>query len=289
MENRITGHTSLYCLIGSPVSHSGSPAMHNYSFERKGIDGAYLAFDVPLDKIADAVAGLKTFHVKGFNVTMPCKTAIMDYLDEVSPAARLIGACNTVVVGEDGKMTGYNTDGQGFTDNLREHGVEVKGKKLLILGTGGAANAISIQTALEGAKEIMIFNRRDEFFASGQKIVDKLADAVPECRVEMCDLEDQSRLADAVKNSDILINATKVGMKPMDGETLIPAELFHPDLVVADTVYNPLETRLLREAREAGCQVIGGIGMLLWQGAAAFRLFTGEEMPVKEVEEKFFT
>ena len=155
----------------------------------------------------------------------------------------------------------------------------MKGKKLLILGTGGAANAISIQTALEGAAEITIFNRRDEFFASGQRIVEKLAREVPDCRAEMCDLEDQKRLAEAVRDSDILINATKVGMKPMDKDTLIPAELLHPGLIVADTVYNPLE---------AGCQVIGGIGMLLWQGAAAFRLFTGKEMPVKEVEERFF-
>lgn len=288
MENRITGHTKLYCLIGSPVGHSGSPAMYNYSFARTGEDGAYLAFDVPLEQVGKAVEAIKTFHVKGFNITMPDKTAVMDYLDEISPAARLIGACNTVVVSEDGRLIGYNTDGQGFTDNLRAHGVEVKGKKLLILGTGGAANAISIQTALEGAAEITIFNRRDEFFASGQRIVEKLAREVPDCRAEMCDLEDQKRLAEAVRDSDILINATKVGMKPMDKDTLIPAELLHPGLIVADTVYNPLETRLLREAKEAGCQVIGGIGMLIWQGAAAFRLFTGKEMPVKEVEERFF-
>ena len=179
MENRITGHTKLYCLIGSPVGHSGSPAMYNYSFARTGVDGAYLAFDVPLDQVGKAIEAIKTFQVKGFNITMPDKTAVMDYLDEISPAARMIGACNTVVVSEEGKLIGYNTDGRGFTDNLRAHGVEVKGKKLLILGTGGAANAISIQTALEGAAEITIFNRRDEFFASGQKIVEKLAGEVP--------------------------------------------------------------------------------------------------------------
>ena len=136
MENRITGHTKLYCLIGSPVGHSGSPAMYNYSFARTGEDGAYLAFDVPLDQVGKAVEAIKTFHVKGFNITMPDKTAVMDYLDEISPAARLIGACNTVVVSEDGRLIGYNTDGQGFTDNLRAHGVEVKGKKLGVIGLG---------------------------------------------------------------------------------------------------------------------------------------------------------
>lgn len=288
MENKISGHTALYCLIGSPVSHSGSPAMHNYSFSKREIDAIYLAFDVPLEKISNAVEAIKSFHIKGFNVTMPNKTAIMDYLDEVSPAAQLIGACNTVVVAEDGKMTGYNTDGQGFIDNLRVHNVEVKGKKLIILGTGGAANAISIQAALEGAAEIIIFNRKDEFFANGQKIVDKLTNAVPRCKVEIHDLDERKRLKDEIKKSDILINATKVGMKPLDQETLIPAEFLHSNLIVADTVYNPLETRLLQDAKKTGCKVISGIGMLLWQGAAAFRLFTGQEMPVKEVEEKFF-
>ena len=136
MENRITGHTKLYCLIGSPVGHSGSPAMYNYSFARTGVDGAYLAFDVPLDQVGKAIEAIKTFQVKGFNITMPDKTAVMDYLDEISPAARMIGACNTVVVSEEGKLIGYNTDGRGFTDNLRAHGVEVKGKKLGVIGLG---------------------------------------------------------------------------------------------------------------------------------------------------------
>ena len=154
MESRISGHTKLYCLIGSPVDHSGSPAMYNYSFARTGVDAAYLAFDIPLEQTAEGVAALKTLGVGGFNVTMPDKTAVAGIVDELSPAAKLIGACNTVTVGEDGRLTGHNTDGIGFVRNLREHGVEVRGQKLVVLGAGGAATAICVQAALDGAAEI---------------------------------------------------------------------------------------------------------------------------------------
>lgn len=290
MEARISGHTKLFCLIGSPVGHSGSPAMYNYSFARTGIDAAYLAFEIPLEQVKEGVAALKTLQVGGFNITMPCKTAVAELLDELSPAAKLIGACNTVTVGEDGKLTGHNTDGMGFVRNLHENGVEVQGKKLVVLGAGGAATAICVQTALDGASEIAIFNRKDEFYANGEHTVEKLRQAVPGCKVSITPLEDSAALAEAVKSCDILVNATKVGMKPLDGETLIDPALFRSDLVVADTVYNPRETRMIQEAKAAGCKAaIGGIGMLLWQGVAAFKLFTGKDMPAQEVLEKFFS
>lgn len=291
MESRINGHTRLYCLIGSPVGHSGSPAMYNYTFERTGIDAAYLAFDIPLEKVEEGVAALKALHVSGFNITMPDKTAVAGLVDEVSPAARLIGACNTVTVDEAGRLTGHNTDGIGFVRNLHENGVEVKGKKLVVLGAGGAATAICVQAALDGASEIAIFNRgQGSFFPNGQRTVEKIAQAVPACKASITPLEDGAALAEAVKHCDILVNATKVGMKPLDGETLIDPALFRGDLVVADTVYNPRETRMIREARAAGCKAaVGGIGMLLWQGVAAFKLFTGKDMPAQEVLEKFFS
>ena len=290
MEARISGHTKLFCLIGSPVGHSGAPAMYNYSFARTGIDAAYLAFEIPLEQVKEGVAALKTLQVGGFNITMPCKTAVAELLDELSPAAKLIGACNTVTVGEDGKLTGHNTDGMGFVRNLHENGVEVQGKKLVVLGAGGAATAICVQTALDGASEIAIFNRKDEFYANGEHTVEKLRQAVPGCKVSITPLEDSAALAEAVKSCDILVNATKVGMKPLDGETLIDPALFRSDLVVADTVYNPRETRMIQEAKAAGCKAaIGGIGMLLWQGVAAFKLFTGKDMPAQEVLEKFFS
>lgn len=293
MDSRISGHTKLYCLIGSPVGHSGSPAMYNYSFARTDVDAAYLAFDIPLDKVEEGVAALKTFQVGGFNITMPDKTAVAGIVDELSPAAKLIGACNTVTVGEDGRLTGHNTDGIGFVRNLHENGVEVHGKKLVVLGAGGAATAICVQAALDGASEIAIFNRfnsKDNFYANGQRTVEKLAQAVPTCKTSITPLEDKDALAAAVKNCDILVNATKVGMKPLDEETLIDPSLFRADLVVADTVYNPRETRMIKEAQAAGCKAaIGGIGMLLWQGVAAFKLFTGKDMPAQEVLEKFFS
>lgn len=291
MDSRISGHTKLYCLIGSPVGHSGSPAMYNYSFAQTGVDAAYLAFDIPLEKVEEGLAALKTFKVGGFNITMPCKTAVAGLVDELSPAAKLIGACNTVTVSEDGKLTGHNTDGIGFVRNLHEHGVEVKGKKLVVLGAGGAATAICVQAALDGAAEIAIFNRgQGDFFPNGQRTVEKLAQAVPGCKASITPLEDKDALAAAVHNCDILVNATKVGMKPLDSETLIDPALFRADLVVADTVYNPRETRMIQEAKAAGCKTaVGGIGMLLWQGVAAYKLFTGKDMPAQEVLEKFFS
>ena len=290
MESRITGHTRLFGLIGSPVGHSGSPAMYNYSFERTGLDNAYLAFDIPLEKVEEAVAAIRTFKFGGFNITMPCKAEVCKYLDDISPAAKLIGACNTVVIDEEGRLTGHNTDSIGFVRNLKEHGVEVKGKKIVLLGAGGAATAIAAQTALDGAAELAMFNRKDEFYEKGEAIVERLQEAVAECKTSIADLSDDEALRKAVAECDILVNATKVGMKPLDDQTLIDPSMFRPDLLVADTVYNPKETRMILEAREAGCKAsIGGIGMLLWQGAAAFKLFTGEDMPAQEVLENFFS
>ena len=290
MEARISGHTRMYCLIGTPVDHSGSPAMYNYTFDRLGIDAAYLAFDIPLDKLAEGVAALRTFNVGGFNITMPCKTAITEYLDNISPAAKLIGACNTVKVEDDGRLIGHNTDGIGFVSNLREHGVSVKGKKIVVLGAGGAATAVTAQCALDGAAEIAIFNRKGyTFYPNGEATVKKLAEAVPACKATITDLFDTAALEAAVADCDILVNATRVGMEPLHEQTLINPKLFRPEMVVADTVYNPRETRMIEEAKAAGCKAIGGIGMLLWQGVAAFNIYTGQDMPAQEILEKFFS
>ena len=290
MEKRISGHTRLYALIGSPVGHSGSPAMYNYSFEKLGIDAAYLAFDVPVEKTEDAVNALRTLHAGGFNVTMPCKTAVAQLVDRLSPAAELVGACNTVVFEEDGTMTGHMTDGTGFVRNLREHGVEIKDKKIVLLGTGGAATAIAVQAALDGVAEIAIFNRKDEFYANGEKTVEKIRKALSSIRkVSIEDLDDTELLGKVIGESDILINATRAGMSPMEDVIPVPAEFLRPELAVADVVYNPKETLLIKKAKEAGCRAaVGGSGMLLWQGVAAFELYTGQEMPVQEVKERFF-
>ena len=290
MERRISGHTKLYGLIGSPVGHSGSPAMYNYSFEKLGIDAAYLAFDVPLEKTEDALNALRTLNAGGFNVTMPCKTAVAQLVDRLSPAAELVGACNTVVFEEDGTMTGHITDGTGFVRNLKEHGIDIAGKKIVLIGTGGAATAIAVQAALDGVSEIAIFNRKDEFYANGEKTVEKIEKAVPSIgKVYIDDLDDNAALKNAIAESDILINATRAGMSPLEDVMPVPEDVLRPELAVADVVYNPRETLLVRKAKEAGCRAAtGGIGMLLWQGAVAFELFTGQKMPVEEVRGKFF-
>lgn len=289
MEKRITGKTGMYCLIGTPVGHSGSPAMYNYSFAQTGLDNVYLAYDVPLEKTEEAVNALKVLGCKGFNVTMPCKTKVAELVDELSDAAKLIGACNTVVI-KDGKMYGNNTDGMGFVRNLKENGVEVKGKRMTVMGAGGAATAIQVQLALDGAAKISIFNRKDEFYDNAERTMAKIKEMLPQCEVNVYPLEDTEKLYAEIADSDILVNATKVGMKPLDDQTLVEdTSVFRPDLVVADVVYNPKETKLVQSAKAAGCKVaVGGIGMLLWQGAVAFHLFTGKEMPTKDVYELFF-
>lgn len=289
MESRITGKTGLLALIGSPVGHSGSPAMYNYSFERLGLDYAYVAFDIQVDEVEAAIAAMKTFKLRGCNVTMPCKMEAAKYMDELSPAARIIGAVNTIV-NDGGKLTGYITDGEGFVQNLKDHGIDIRGKKLTVAGGGGAATAIQVQCALDGASEISIFNIKDDFFARTLETAEKIRTAAPECVVNVYDIADTEKMTAEIASSQIFANATIVGMKPMENESVVKDKAaFRPGLVVADAVYNPEETRLLREAKEAGCTCVNGKGMLLWQGAAAFRLYTGQDMPVEEVKEKFFS
>ncbi|WP_434796908.1 shikimate dehydrogenase [Terrisporobacter vanillatitrophus] len=284
----ITGRTGLLGLIGSPVGHSGSPAMYNYSFELLDMDYKYLAFDIKLDKVENAISAIKTFNMKGANVTMPCKSAVCDYMDELSPAARIVGACNTIV-NENGKLIGHITDGQGYVRNLKENGVYVKDKKLTILGAGGAATAIQVQCALDGAREISIFSKKDDFFERAEKTVEDIKKEVPTCIVNLYDLDDTEKLYDEIANSDILTNATLVGMKPYENDTnILDTNVFRKDLVVTDVVYNPIKTKMILDAKDKGCKVIGGKGMLLYQGVEAFKLFTGKDMPVKEVKEKYF-
>lgn len=289
MEERITGHTGLLALIGSPVGHSGSPAMYNYSFAKLGLDYVYVALDIKEHEVKDAIHAMKLFHMKGGNVTMPDKVEAAKYMDELSEAAKIIGAINTIV-NDNGKLTGHITDGEGFVNNLKDHGIDIKGKKITVAGGGGAATAIQVQCALDGAREITIFNKKDAFFERTLQTAEKIKNAVPEIVVNVYDIDDTRKMTEEIKDSDIFANATIVGMKPMDDQSVVKdLSAFHEGLVVADAVYNPEETKLLREAKEAGCTTVGGKGMLLWQGVSAFKLFTGQDMPVEEVKEKFFS
>ncbi len=275
-------------IIGTPVDHSKSPVMYNYSFAKAGIDYAYLAFDIAEDKVPDAIAAIKTFDMRGANVTMPCKSAVVRFMDELSPAARITGAVNTIV-NENGKLTGHMTDGIGFVRSLKENDVEIKGKKITVIGTGGAGTAIQVQCALDGAREIAVFNMKDSFFDRARETFEKVKKEATGCILNIYDLEDKAKLKEEIAESDILLNATRVGMHPMEDESVISdTSVFRKDLVVVDCIYNPARTKFLADAEAAGSKTINGLGMLLWQGAECFNLYTGLEMPTSEVEELFF-
>lgn len=289
MEYQITGHTGLLALIGSPVSHSGSPAMYNYSFAKLGLDYVYVALDIKENEVKDAIHAMKLFNMKGGNVTMPDKTEAAQYMDELSPAAKIIGAVNTIV-NDNGKLIGHITDGEGFVNNLKDNGIDIKDKKITVAGGGGAATAIQVQCALDGAKEITIFNKKDAFFERTLETAEKIKNAVSGIVVNVYDIDDVEKMTSEIQDSDIFVNATIVGMKPMDDQSVVKdLSAFHEGLVVSDAVYNPEETKLLKDAKEAGCICVGGKGMLLWQGVSAFKLFTGQDMPVAEVKEKYFS
>ena len=210
-------------------------------------------------------------------------------MDELTPAAQAIQAVNTIV-NEDGVLVGHNTDGCGYTQNLRRNGIEVAGKKIVLLGGGGAASAIAIQAALEGAAEIAVFNLRDAFWPRVEQGLKAIAQAAPGCAISLRDLEDRAAMKAAIDRCDILSNATRVGMAPYEDQSNITdCSWFRPDLVVTDVVYAPPEANMLREARAAGCRTCDGLGMLLCQGAEAFRLYSGLEMPVEEIRALLYT
>lgn len=285
----ISGKTKLLCLIGSPVSHSMSPAMHNLSCEKLGLDYAYMAFDVKEHQVQEFLNSAKLLDIKGFNVTMPCKMEVARLVDELSPAAEIMRATN-VVVNDNGKFIGHNTDGVGFVRNLADHGVEVKGKIITLMGGGGAGTAILVQLALDGAKEIRVFNRKGSNFDKLIGITEKIKKYAPDCKITVSDITDEKELYENIRQSDLLVNSTNIGMKPYEDETLIKdMSVYHKNLVVAEIIYNPEETKMMKDARLAGVsKVVGGKGMLLWQGEEAFRLFTGEQMPVMDIKKQLF-
>ena len=284
----ITGHTRLTALLGSPVAHSISPLLHNEAFQLLDLDYTYLCFEVTEETLPAAVDGLKACGIRGFNLTMPNKNKIVELLDELSPAARLIGAVNTVV-NDDGHLTGYNTDGVGYMQAVKDAGYDITGKTITIMGAGGAATAICAQAALDGVEKIHIFAREtSRFWDRTQKLAENINSTLP-CKAVLHENKDTAALAQAISESALLLNATSVGMAPNTEGTIIEdTSLYHPDLIVSDVIYNPRETRFLKEAKEAGCRTFNGMYMLLYQGAEAFRLWTGKEMPVKEIKAKFF-
>ena len=283
----ISGKTVLTGLLGSPVAHSISPAMHNAAFQELGLDYVYLAFDVNREGLADAVKGLRTIGARGFNLTMPLKNDIVALCDRLSPAAELSGAVNTVVI-EDGILTGHTTDGTGYMEAASDAGHPLPGKVMTLLGAGGAAVSICTQAALDGMKEIRVFNRPGTNFDRMRDLADKLCRS-SSCLVSVQDLADEKALYDSIGSSDILTNSTSVGMAPHEDGCLIrERDVLRSSLIVSDVIYHPEETRLLQMARENGCPAFNGLYMLLYQGAAAFKLWTGQDMPVPLIKERYF-
>jgi shikimate dehydrogenase len=283
MPQRITGHTELIGLIATPIRHSKSPMMHNTAFEALGLDYAYLAFDFPPEQLEDAVKGLKALGVRGWNVSMPYKADIIPLLDEISEVSRLCGSVNTVI-NDNGHLYGTVTDGTGYMSSLADRGFDVRGKKLTVLGCGGAATAICIQAALDGVREISIFNASDSFFHRAEENAQKI-NSHTGCVAHAYPLEDTQRLRQEIADSALLANATSVGMGKLEGISLItdPAML-RPELICTDVIYAPEETAFLKLAREVGCPTMNGLGMVLFQGAESFRLWTGKEMPIDAVK-----
>ncbi|MGQ9647951.1 MAG: shikimate dehydrogenase [Thermodesulfobacteriota bacterium] len=260
----IDAQTELYGIIGNPVRHSLSPIIHNEAFRRMGLNAVYLAFEV--NNLEEAICGLKELGLRGVSVTLPFKTQIFPYLDQIEGAARKIRAVNTIV-NEGGRMIGHNTDWYGAIEAL-ETKVDLKGKKVILLGAGGAARAIGFGLKEKGC-EVTIFNRTQE----RAEVLAKELGSVHHpfsCFGEM--------------DGDILVNATSVGMYPLDAESPIPKEILKEGMVVMDIVYRPLRTRLLREAEERGCITIDGLEMLAHQGAAQLEIWTGKRANALEIK-----
>ena len=261
LRPHINAKTRLYGLIGKPIEHSLSPVIHNALFKKYNINAVYLTFEV--DDLDSAVKGVKALGISGLNVTMPYKEQILEFLDELSEEANAIGSVNTVV-NREGKLIGYNTDGIGALKALKRF-TEVENKNILVLGAGGAGKAIAY--TLSRLAKVVVLNRTERKAKELEKFGvkgDKLS---------------KESLEHYLGWADIVINATSLGMN--EDKSPIPKELLRENLVVFDIVYSPLETKLLREAREAGCLTIDGLWMLIYQGAESFRLWTGVKPDVE--------
>lgn len=280
-SNSISGKTKLCGIIGDPLEHTLSPAMHNAAFERMGLNYFYVPFRVKKEDLGKAIEGMKTLNIRGLNVTIPHKVAVIPFLDKLDPLAEKIGAVNTIV-NDDGILTGYNTDATGFLQALLESGIEPKDKNVVILGAGGASRAISFILAERGAC-LVILNRLLELDWA-EELAGRLSNIFGE-EVKALELVKEN-LVGSLEKADILINATSVGMSPNIDESPVPSTLLKPALVIFDIVYNPIKTRLLREAGEAGAKTISGIDMLVWQGALAFEKWTGLKAPVKLMKDE---
>lgn len=256
----IDQQTSLYGVIGNPVGHSRSPLMHNAAFSATGLNAVYLAFET--EDVEGCLRGMRALHIKGMSVTIPHKSAVIPYLDEIDPLAKMIGAVNTIV-NENGKLVGYNTDARGAAQALEEK-IDLTGRNCLILGAGGAARAIGFMLREKGVR-LTVTNRSHE---RGKELASALG-----CPYFHLNKLDEGR-------PDLLIQTTSVGMYPHIDRSPAPERILKPGLVVMDIIYNPLETKLVKTAQARGCVTIGGLSMFIHQGAEQFKLWTGVTPPV---------
>lgn len=272
---KVTGQTRLVGIIGHPIAHTLSPAMHNAAFAEMGMDWCYLPFDVRSRELGVALAGLGALGCQGLNVTIPHKQAVVECMSRLSSEARLIGAVNTIEF-RGKRPVGHNTDGRGFVHAFEgEWGEKLTGKRVLLLGAGGAARAIAVQLLVEGVDHLTLANRTVK---KAQRLVESYRRRFARKRVMALPLQ-ADRLAPIVREVQIIINATLLGMRSED-RSPIPAGLLRPGLTVCDLVYKPPMTTLLREAQSVGARTLNGVGMLLWQGVLAFKIWTGKKPPV---------
>ena len=261
-------------VIGDPIVHTLSPIMHNAAFNHLKLDFVFLAFRVKAAQLENAMRGMRGLGIRGLNVTMPHKNAVIKYLDVVDPTVKFLGSANTIL-NDDGRLLGFNTDGVGALKALRENGVELDGKKLLLLGAGGAAKAIAFSIAKE-VGELVILNRVSE---KAKELAEALS--VTYGKKVVGEALSPSVIQKSLQDADILINATSVGMHPHVSQSLVAPQWLKPDLTVMDIVYNPVETKLAKHAKAAGAHVISGVEMLLYQGAASFEIWTGRSAPIE--------
>lgn len=281
----LDGHTILVGLMAYPIRHTMSPTMHNNAFAKLGLNGAYLCFEIDNEKLPGAIDAIRTLDMRGSNVSMPNKKKVIPYLDKLDKTSQMCDAVNTIV-NEHGVLTGYTTDGMGWLRALKKDGQDVKGKVITLAGAGGAATPIAVTASLEGAKEIRIFNLDDDKWAQAVKNVETI-NKETDCVASVHHLEDKEDFKKSIAESDIYCDATSVGMNPLQDQTLVEdPSWFHEDMVVSDTVYAPRKTKLMEVAEKAGVKhIYNGIGMMIEQGAAAFKLWTGKEMPTDYIQE----
>ncbi|EXX86198.1 shikimate dehydrogenase [Paenibacillus darwinianus] len=279
--NAVDSRTTLFCVIGDPIHHSRSPLMLNRAFRETGVNGIYTAFHITADKLGAFIQGVRAMGIRGVNVTIPHKVEIMRHLDEIDASAQALGAVNTIV-NDNGRLIGYNTDGIGYVRSLKEEAVpELAGKRIVLLGAGGAARGIVYALAEERPASMTIVNRtinRAEELAASVSGHAGLKDVRP---VGAFGLEM------ACRQADVVINTTSVGMSPQtEGLPMdINVNWLKPDAVASEIIYNPMTTRFLREADAAGRRIHGGLGMFIYQGAYAFEYWTGKPAPVAAMRE----